>query len=519
MKAETTPDHKFIRIIEYSDHERQQLESSFTKQVANWRFIKKKFAGWDGYIKFIDSYMRIPIGLWKRLEDVCKKYKMDLEWSRLEGVYDHDFKDDEFRMWVAENFKNAKKKPRDYQIDSALNIMKYMKTRSEIATSAGKTLIIYMIYQFLKDVGKLENHKMLIVVPTTSLIIQTSEEFEDYSEMIEVNPPKIQMLHGGKSKDRENVDIIIGTFQTLTKLEHEFFEDINVVCIDEAHYTNAKSVKVIIQKAIHAEYRFGLSGTLKNLNDANSFTLDAYLGPEVNNISAKFLIDNDFATSINVKMIFLKYVGYDINKQFYELRNSPMAKEGSKLLSLEKNYVVENKERMEFLTSALLKTTKNTIVFFSDIKYGFGKRLYNWMLENAREKKLMYIDGSTSTDERIKYFNAMEDDNNKILVSSYGTASTGISINNIHNIFLTESYKSDRIIKQTLGRGMRLLKGKHSVNIIDLIDDLSYPGSRRGKNYLLNHGLERFKIYTAEGHKITKYKINLINPKNNNKLF
>lgn len=514
MKAETTPDGKFIQIIEYTDTERKQLKSSFTKQVANWRFIKKKFNGsWDGYIEFIDNYMRIPIGLWKKLQDICEKFNMPLEWKRLDGVHDKDFDDDEFRDWVAENFKDSKKKPRDYQIESALRIMKYMKTRSEIATSAGKTLIIYMIYQFLKDKGKLDGHKMLIVVPTTSLIIQTAEEFEDYSEMIGISPPLIQMMHGGKSKEKVSANIVIGTFQTLTKLPREFFNDINVVCIDEAHFTNAKSVKTIIQMAIHAEYRFGVSGTLKNTDDANSFTLDAYLGPEINNISAKFLIDNDYATSINVKMIFLKYNGYDINKQFYQLRNSPMAKEGSKLLALEKNYVVENKERMDFLTDALIKTTKNTLVLFSDIKYGFGKRLFNWLTEHARDKKVMYADGGTSTEERQKYIHLMEKSDDKILIASFGTFSTGISIDNIHNIFFTESYKSDRIIKQSIGRGMRLLKNKHSVNIIDLVDDLSYPGSRRSKNYLYNHGMERYKIYMSEGHKVSKYKVNLINPK------
>lgn len=420
MVAETTPDQRFIRIIEYTDFERKQLESSFTKQVANWKFIKKRYAGWDGYIAFIDSYMRIPIGLWKRLEDVCKKFGMELTWARLEGVHDKEFDDDEFRTWVAENFKNAKKKPRDYQIDAALNIMKFMKTRSEIATSAGKTLIIFMIYQFLKDKGKLDGHKMLIVVPTTDLIIQTADEFEDYAEMIDAPTPTIQMIHGGKSKEKANTDMVIGTFQSLNKLEPHFFNEVNVVCIDEAHYTNAKSVKVIIQKAIHSDYRFGLSGTLRNNDDANGFSLDAYLGPEVNNISAKFLIDNEFATKIEVKMIFLKYVGYDITKQFYDLRNSPMAKEGSKLLSLEKNYVVENKERMAFLTSMLLKTTKNTLVLFSDIKNGFGRRVQKWMLENARDKKIMYVDGGTATEERQRYIQRMDEESLATYTMTFG---------------------------------------------------------------------------------------------------
>ena len=66
---------------------------------------------------------------------------------------------------------------------------------------------------------------------------------------------------------------------------------------------------------------------------------------------------------------------------------------------------------------------------------------------------------------------------------------------------------------------MRLLEDKDKVTIIDLIDDMSVKGRGRGRNYLLNHGLERFKIYTAEGHHIKKYKVELINPKSNETLF
>ena len=58
-----------------------------------------------------------------------------------------------------------------------------------------------------------------------------------------------------------------------------------------------------------------------------------------------------------------------------------------------------------------------------------------------------------------------------VIVASYGTFSTGISIKNIHNIFLTESFKSDTIIRQSIGRGLRKLAGKDTVKIVDFVDD------------------------------------------------
>ena len=51
-------------------------------------------------------------------------------------------------------------------------------------------------------------------------------------------------------------------------------------------------------------------------------------------------------------------------------------------------------------------------------------------------------------------------------------------------IFLVESYKSEVLIKQSLGRGMRKMEGKEKVNIIDFVDDFS---SSKYVNYLMKH--------------------------------
>ena len=61
----------------------------------------------------------------------------------------------------------------------------------------------------------------------------------------------------------------------------------------------------------------------------------------------------------------------------------------------------------------------------------------------------------------------MEEGSNKILVASYGTLSTGVSIKNIHYIHLVESFKSDVIIRQSLGRGLRQHKDKSILHVFD----------------------------------------------------
>jgi superfamily II DNA or RNA helicase len=110
-----------------------------------------------------------------------------------------------------------------------------------------------------------------------------------------------------------------------------------------------------------------------------------------------------------------------------------------------------------------------------------------------------YVDGGTDKDFREVYKKKMENNNNVILVASYGTFSTGISVKRIHNIFLTESFKSEVIIRQSIGRGLRKHESKNMLNIVDFVDDMRYTGEGRVyKNYLYRHAEARREIYTEQ---------------------
>lgn len=87
----------------------------------------------------------------------------------------------------------------------------------------------------------------------------------------------------------------------------------------------------------------------------------------------------------------------------------------------------------------------------------------------------------------------------KILVASYGTCSTGLNLKNIHNIVFVESFKSDIIIKQSIGRGLRKNENKDSVEIYDIVDDIRCnEEGHKWQNYIYRHGIERRRIYEEE---------------------
>jgi superfamily II DNA or RNA helicase len=145
------------------------------------------------------------------------------------------------------------------------------------------------------------------------------------------------------------------------------------------------------------------------------------------------------------------------------------------------------------------------LVLFQNVKEQYGRQIYDYLREHTQDKTIFYVDGSTPINLREDYINRMEEGEDKILIASFGTFSTGISINNIHNVFFVESYKSEKIVRQSIGRGMRLKKGKERVNIIDFVDD--YSLGRGSKNYLLKHGEERVKIYTQQGFPYKEYRV------------
>jgi superfamily II DNA or RNA helicase len=360
-----------------------------------------------------------------------------------------------------------------------------------------------MVLAFLRHRNLL--NRMLIVVPNISLIIQTFEDFQDYSN--KDTSLNIQMISGQTDKQlNDDTHVVIGTFQSLVKQPNTFFESFDIVCVDEAHFTQAKSVKETLAKCRNIVYRFGLSGTLEKDDFAERLTLQAFLGPLINKVSAEFLFQNKYATPVQVKVIKLNYMDQDTREKLQQIRKRRNTIDGAKILDIERKLVIESNIRLKYICDLVHKTTKNTLVLFHNVKADYGKKIQERLLNLSNEKDVFYVDGDTDVDKREYYKQSLEHGENKVLIASFGTFSTGISVKNIHNIVFAESFKSDKIIRQSIGRGMRLHASKEKTNIIDIVDDFSYEGD---KNFLLRHMEKRLEIYETQGFPFKIYEVNL----------
>jgi superfamily II DNA or RNA helicase len=94
----------------------------------------------------------------------------------------------------------------------------------------------------------------------------------------------------------------------------------------------------------------------------------------------------------------------------------------------------------------------------------------------------------------------------KVLVASYGTLSTGVSINAIFNVIFVDSFKSEQIIIQSIGRALRLHSDKEKAIIFDLVDVFN---SNNLNNILYKHFKEREKFYIKRMYPYKIIKVNL----------
>lgn len=489
MELSLSENKKYLVIDSCTELEYEQLKSSLTKKIEGWRFhplVKKKV--WDGSITFIKGN-KVPAGLWKEVIDICKEYDLPFTLNGITNIFDSVLTVETFNTWVSDFFKNSDIKPRDYQVDAAYKILRYRRCLAELATSAGKTLISFMVVAYmLEQLGK---KKILMIVPNVSLVVQASGDFEQYNKSRV--PIRIQQIYAGV-KLRPSSNIVIGTYQSLVKYDEEYFSQFDAVFVDETHKAKATSIQTIMDKCWHCDYRFGLSGTIPKRGTVSRLSLMSAMGPLVTQIKANYLQDEGHIAKCKVLQIHMDYATDAQKEAFSFLSKSPQDRQ--KLFSLEQNFINENERRLDFVCNVVKKSTSNSLVLFHKIAY--GEKLYK-RLKEITDKKVYYVDGSVNADIREEFKARMEKNDDVIIVASYGTFSTGISIKNIHNVFFTESFKSEVIIRQSIGRGLRLHSNKDVVKIYDFIDDFRYKiDDHDWLNYIYRHGMERRKIYKEE---------------------
>lgn len=486
MVLHVSENRNFLVIDDCTQQEYNQILISYTKQAKNAKFDQRVKRGfWDGNIKFVKGKY-LPAGTYSYLQRLCKEFGFSCKINGLETLFDLDIKYDEFKDWCDEFFSDTVFQPRYYQIDAAYKILKSKRCLVDMCTSSGKTLTSFIVFAYLlthKGVNKI-----LMVVPTVQLVIQSSGDFMAYnSDKLPIN---IQQVYSG-AKYAGETNIVVGTFQSLVKETQEFFSQFQCIFCDECHRSTASQEIKILEQCDYP-YKFGMSGSLPSTKYADGLTLQSHFGPVVVSIKSNQLQEEGFISNCNIIQTTLDYTSEQQKEAMKNAKKQLVKNEkGGDMYNIEKKFVMESDVRFNTMMKMISSTTKNTLVLFQHIDY--GKKIYTWMKENT-SKQVYYIDGEIDKSIREEIRQRMDNYQNVVLVASFGTTSTGVSIDAIFNIFFVESFKSTTVILQSVGRGLRKnnSKNKDFVTIYDICDDL-YKGC-----YHMNHARERRKIYSEQ---------------------
>ncbi len=359
---------------------------------------------------------------------------------------------------------------REHQKDAINAVIVEQKGMIDFATNAGKTVITLGISKaFDSYMGS------LVVVPSENLVKQT---YKDYAKS-DLNA--FAMTKNVKPKDRakkfkEHRHIIITSKLLLNCLEY-VSEKPYVLLYDEAHVMGDVIMNALRLDLSECPVRVGLTGTVPKDKLKRQKVFSHLGGKVLGKVTAKYLIDKQYASSTEIDTFRTSH------PEMEEL--SLDSKEWT--WELEEKYLGTHNGRIEAIASFIQSLDiKNTLVLCHP---ELGKRLSKYF--NGR----MIID-ATSTDTREEWFAEFDNADDVFLCGSFGCAATGISVNRIKRLILIDAGKNETIVKQGIGRGLRLDGEANELEVIDVSAKTKYSD---------RHYKERMKLYKSE-----KYEYNEI---------
>lgn len=540
------------------DQKELKLLESYLNKIPSYQFMRG-FKGIPRPEVFLNKFKSknnniiyyCHSGLWKTIYDWCKDNNIDIN-----GIDDYfkytglNISQEQFEEYV-NNWK-LNIQPRPYQIKAAWLILHYRQSLSQLATRAGKTLIAYIVFRYLMEQCGVK--KILMIVPSIQLVKQGVEDFKEYKEFFQSE----QIW--AKSEYCECANLTIGTYQSLVqrvdkkskRYDPGFFKDYDCILIDEAHHLICKSINNILNQDFikNVKLKFGFTGTLPEEHTIESFCCHSLMGPTIQDLTTNELIGGGFLAEPIITQYRIKYDYNEELKDQYikcgeylcsndkvengkhvllpkELREFTIKNEkilptalkqikklytkdeyidylvdlckskGANLLLLEQMLVHRSKKRIDLMDSIIDKIDKNCIIFAHHTEY--LKYIEGHLKEKYPNKVIYKIDGATNLKKRQAILDQMLQNNNIILVASYNCCGTGLTFKNVDYCIFAQSFKSNIINLQSIGRMLLKTNEKSKAYVYDLVD--KFPTQR-----LYLQGAAKIKIY-----KESKFKYEIIN--------
>ena len=470
--------NEVYNVVKAEEHVHRELSEYFTFDVPEAKFMPLyRNKVWDGKIRlYSPGNGEIYGGLVEHIQNWCLTMRYDLKFEDNEHFglpyeINPDITASGVRTFMKAILKKSKFEniePRVYQIEGVTQALRYNRKLLLSPTGSGKSLMVYAITRYHVAEGR----KVLLVVPTTSLVEQMYNDFVEYGWDVDKHCHKI---YAGADKYTA-ANCTITTWQSIYKEPRKYFEKFDVVLGDEAHLFKSKSLTKIMTKLHSCKYRVGFTGTLDGCL-THKWILEGLFGSCEQLVKTKELMQQGYLTPLKVKCLVLKHEWGTFDTYQDEI-----------------DYLITHEKRNNLIKNLVSDLSGNTLVLFNYVER-HGEPLYNLINTSVNNRKVFFVHGGVDVEDREEVRQITELEENAIIVASYGTFSTGINIKRLHNIVFASPSKSRIRNLQSIGRVLRKESTKRVATLYDISDNIS-----RGewKNFTYKHFEERLKIYQQE---------------------
>lgn len=467
---------------------RRKMSDALKFYVPGARFSPAvKMGRWDGTKTFCDIGGRTYINLLDKILPILEKSGYDFVLEDKRPQYDFDLQQIESNSYshicwpTGHPLAGESITVKDHQVAAVNTYLGNPHGVQILPTSAGKTIITAILSHRVEQYGR-----SVVIVPTKDLVTQTEEDYKNFGLDVGV-------FYG----DRKDIDKqhTICTWQSLDALDRkkksdddydgytvtDFFDGVACVIVDECHKAKSDALcRILGTYAKHVPIRWGLTGTMPE-SDLDKTAVVSCVGPVLDRLHAKELQEQGILANLHIHI-----------NQLNDL--APVSVD----YASEVQWLSSDRKRMTYISEFVTKIAEsgNTLILVDRVAAG---EILHEMLPDS-----VFISGTVKSSERKKEYKEVQNVDNKIIIATYGVASTGISINRIFNLVLVEPGKSFVKVIQSIGRGLRVAKDKDFVNVYDICSNAKY--SRR-------HLTARKKFYDDAQYPYTIDKIDYSNTK------
>ncbi len=423
-----------------------------------------KLGRWNGKMSFCDVGARSYLNLLDVLLPIVTKhgYEVEIDDRRQptpDFVFDTVDEDSYSHILWPKGHPLAGQpiKIKDHQLDVINSYLENITGINIAPTGAGKTIITAILSHKVEPYGR-----SIVIVPTKDLVTQTEEDYINFGLDVGV--------FFGDRKEYNKTHTIC-TWQSLESLSkrsketdleidiNDFFDGVVCVIVDEVHKAKADVLRKLLSTYLsNAPIRWGLTGTMPE-EEADKVGVRACIGPMLGKINTKELQDKGILAKLHVDIWQLQDVG--------------MAASGN--YQTELKWLTTNTKRLEYLAKQAITIAEsgNTLILVDRVETGE-------MLQSIIPDSI-FVSGKMKSKDRKEEYREVQEVDGKVIIATYGVASTGINIVRIFNLVLFEAGKSFVRVIQSIGRGIRVAPDKDFVNVYDICSNCKYSKSHLTK--------------------------------------